>query len=198
MANDAIHRSAASGVHDRKPYPPCPMIGRVCRPKLMRLCMRFSLRTALIMMTCACFAAIWIGASQRLDDYRRAIQVEFGAGGSRISSSRIDAGLWAYLPKTFRPWQSYVHLEGIDVSNEDWIRIDRMNCRIVGLQLHGVKFDDSDLLAIAALPSFLSLEDVGFYKTNVTDEGVLEFQRSLPNCIVHSHKLRLAALNSSR
>jgi hypothetical protein len=135
----------------------------------------------------------WISTTERTEDQRRAIAADFEARGSQISLSRIDTGWWAYMPKTVRPWQSHVRLNNTPMSREDWKRIELMKCRIVGLKLNGAEFDDSDLLAIGTLPSFQRLQDVGFYETNVTDEGVLRFQRYFPHCIVHSHKARLTA-----
>ncbi len=145
--------------------------------------------------TCVCIAVAWISTTERTDDYRRAIIADLDTRGSTIAIWRMDNGWWAYAPKSMRPWQSTVQLNKGPVSSDDWKRIDQLNCRIVGLKLGGLEFDDFDLQAIASASSFRTLQDVGFYETNITDEAVHGFQNSFPNCIVHSHKTRLAGMN---
>ncbi len=148
---------------------------------------RISIRTAMMTTMCVCLLAAWISSSERSEDHRRALVAEFESRGSRISVSRIDGGWWAYVPSMFRPWQSDIRLNSTSISTEDLRRIDAMNCRIVGLKLYGTEYDDTVLRAIASVSSFAPLRDVGFYNTNVTLDGVVQFQRAFPNCTIHSH-----------
>ena len=85
-----------------------------------------------------------------------------------------------------RPWEGQIELNHA-VSSEGWNQIDQMKCHFVGLKLNYAEYTDSDLHAIMKHPSFQTLQDAGFYGTNVTRAGILKFKKSHPDCIIHSH-----------